>query len=108
MKRVLSGAVAVVVLVGLGFIATTMLADTVGEGPGDGLAAATGDECCFTNPRYQGTCRVAPAEDESCGNILAYLNNPNSVGKSYCGNTRVRGGWQQVRCDENSLADSAE
>ena len=55
--------------------------------------------CCFENPRFTGTCEVTPGEDESCGSILGYLNNPNSVGKMYCGNTKVRGGWTQVSCE---------
>ena len=60
--------------------------------------------CCFENPRYSGTCEVTPGPEESCGSILAYLNNPNSVGKNYCGNTRVRGGWSQVACGGASAA----
>jgi hypothetical protein len=60
--------------------------------------------CCFENPRYSGTCQVAPGPEESCSDILAYLNNPNSVGKNYCGNTKVRGGWTSVSCDENTTA----
>jgi hypothetical protein len=55
--------------------------------------------CCFENPRFTGTCEVTPGEDESCGSILGYLNSPNSVGKMYCGNTKVRGGWTQVSCE---------
>ena len=55
--------------------------------------------CCFENPRFTGTCEVTPGEDESCGSILGYLNNPKSVGKMYCGNTKVRGGWTQVSCE---------
>jgi hypothetical protein len=54
--------------------------------------------CCFENPRYTGTCEVTPGPDESCGGILAYLNNPNSMGKGYCGNTDIRGGWSEVSC----------
>jgi hypothetical protein len=54
--------------------------------------------CCFTNPQFSGTCEVRPAEDESCSQILAYLNNPMSKGKTYCKNTSVRGGWQSVAC----------
>ena len=57
------------------------------------------EPCCFENPRYSGTCQVTPGPDESCADILSYLNNPNSVGKSYCGNTKVRGGWTEVACD---------
>jgi len=60
--------------------------------------------CCFENPRFSGTCQVTPGPEESCGDILAYLNNPNSVGKNYCGNTKVRGGWTTVSCEEASSA----
>ncbi len=62
--------------------------------------------CCFENPRYSGTCEATPGEDESCGSILGYLNNPNSVGKDYCGNTTIRGGWSKVECEgSSSVAD---
>ncbi len=56
------------------------------------------DPCCFTNARFTGVCKVAPGDDESCSSILAYLNNQASVGKSYCGNSTVRGGWTVVDC----------
>lgn len=62
-------------------------------------AGETKEPCCFTNPRHTGACQVVPAEDESCSSILAYLNNPNSSGRSYCGGSSVRGGWQQVACE---------
>jgi len=58
--------------------------------------------CCFENPRYSGTCEVTPGEDETCGSILSYLNNPNSMGKGYCGNTNIRGGWSQVACESSA------
>jgi hypothetical protein len=61
------------------------------------------EKCCFTNPRYTGTCVVEPAEGETCAGILAYLNNPNAIGKNYCGNTKVRGGWKQVTCKEETV-----
>jgi len=74
-----------------------------------GVAAAAGtgathtvvqqEPCCFENPRFSGTCQVTPGPEESCGSILGYLNNPNSVGKNYCGNTKVRGGWTKVSCE---------
>ena len=41
---------------------------------------------------------VRPAEGETCASILAYLNRPNTVGKTYCDNTTVRGGWQLAKC----------
>lgn len=63
------------------------------------IAGEAKEPCCFTNARYTGTCQVVPAEDESCGSILTYLNNPNSSGKAYCGGTSIRGGWQQVSCE---------
>ena len=57
-------------------------------------------QCCFVNPNYQGVCAVSPAEGESCDEILAYLNTPLSVGKTYCDNSRIRGGWERVNCPE--------
>lgn len=69
--------------------------------------AETKDPCCFTNPRYTGTCQVTPAEDETCASILAYLNNPNSVGQTYCGNTKIRGGWTQVECNGAAVVSSS-
>jgi hypothetical protein len=64
----------------------------------EAVAAEEEDRCCFNNQRFTGTCVVVPAEDETCADILSYLNNPNSVGKAYCGNTKVRMGWKQVEC----------
>ena len=58
--------------------------------------------CCFKNPAYAGTCNVQPVEDETCGSILAYLNNPMAQGKSYCGGTTVRQGWTEVSCKEKT------
>lgn len=63
------------------------------------MAVQAKNPCCFTNPRYTGVCTVVPGEDETCADILAYLNNQSSGGKSYCGNTTIRGGWTQVECD---------
>ena len=54
--------------------------------------------CCFTNLRYAGVCQAEPLEEQTCASILAYLNNPTSVGKAYCSNTAVRGGWKQAKC----------
>lgn len=62
------------------------------------FVADAGAKCCFTNPAYTGVCQVMPQEGETCKSILDYLNAPNSVGKSYCGETNVRGGWQQTSC----------
>jgi len=56
-------------------------------------------KCCFANPGFAGTCEVEPAKDETCASILGYLNNPMSQGKSYCGNTTLRGGWTSVACE---------
>lgn len=56
--------------------------------------------CCVANPRHAGICKVQLGEDETCADVLAYLNNANSVGRTYCGNTTVRVGWQQVTCQD--------
>jgi len=68
-------------------------------GAEDASTAVGQAPCCFENPRFSGTCQVTPGEEESCSSILGYLNNPNSVGKTYCGNTKVRGGWTAVSCE---------
>ena len=81
-------------VVGIGLVATSWLAAA------NQASSAVDERCCFTNPRYTGVCVVTPAEDETCSSILAYLNNPNSVGKPYCGGTTIRGGWAQVECKE--------
>ncbi len=78
------------------------LAMTVATAQPAPVAVQAETSCCFTNPRFTGVCKVVPGEDETCADILAYLNNPNSVGRPYCGNTKVRGGWQQVDCDSGS------
>jgi hypothetical protein len=62
------------------------------------LQESAPQKCCFTNPQHTGTCEVTPATGETCASILAYLNNPNSLGKTYCESTTVRGGWQSVSC----------
>ena len=64
------------------------------------LSASEADTCCFSNPRYSGQCEVTPAPDESCADILTYLNSQTSVGKNYCGTTTIRGGWTTVTCEE--------
>jgi hypothetical protein len=56
-------------------------------------------DCCFTNRAFSGVCRVKPGENETCATILAYLNDPRSQGKTYCGGTTIRSGWQQVSCE---------
>lgn len=57
-------------------------------------------KCCFTHPSYRGTCEVSPGEEESCQDVLEYLNTPNSQGKTYCGGTNLRGGWELATCEE--------
>lgn len=71
------------------------------------VQAAAVEPCCFANQRYSGVCQVAPAEDETCGSILSYLNTPNSTGKGYCGGTDIRGGWTQVDCQAKQQSTPA-
>jgi hypothetical protein len=54
--------------------------------------------CCFERAGYQGTCQVEPSEEETCESILKYLNTPRTVGKDYCGASKLRGGWESVDC----------
>lgn len=58
--------------------------------------------CCFDHDGYQGHCKVTPAEGETCASILEYLNTAGTVGKTYCNNSKFRGGWTQVDCEESS------
>jgi hypothetical protein len=60
--------------------------------------------CCFSNAQYTGVCVVEPGEGETCASILDYLNNPQSQGKSYCGNTTIRGGWKKAECPKKTGA----
>ena len=64
--------------------------------------------CCVANPRFAGICKVTLAEDETCADVLAYLNNAASVGKTYCGTTPIRMGWKEVACqaEEESQVNS--
>jgi hypothetical protein len=81
------------------------IASLAGSAECTATAGIIGDDaCCFTNPRFSGVCKVTPGPDETCSEILAYLNNQSSVGKTYCGNTKVRGGWTQVGCDDQTVA----
>ncbi len=73
---------------------------------GAGRAADAPTRCCFTNERFAGVCEVVPEPDATCADVLAYLNNPNSTGKTYCGATDVRGGWVQVECSEGTPTPS--
>jgi hypothetical protein len=57
-----------------------------------------GGRCCLTNFRYSGICEVRVGSGESCGDALSYLNNFQSAGQAYCGNSIIRGGWTLVRC----------
>lgn len=57
-------------------------------------------ECCFTREGYQGVCKITPGEDESCESILKYLNTAGTTGKTYCGGSKLRGGWKQVKCEK--------
>ena len=64
--------------------------------------------CCFNNFRFAGTCAVQLGQNEPCSSVLSYLNNFNSVGRMYCGNTTVRGGWTIVECAQGSSSFEIE
>jgi ketosteroid isomerase-like protein len=56
------------------------------------------ESCCLNNYRYAGGCMVVARGQETCQDVVGYLNNFNSVGKYYCDNTMVRGGWSLSDC----------
>lgn len=74
------------------------------------LAAPSGVEaeerCCLSNFRYAGGCMVVVRGQETCQDVLAYLNNFNSVGKYYCDNTVIRGGWSLGKCGDPAVHTS--
>jgi uncharacterized protein (TIGR02246 family) len=70
------------------------------------LAAATAvasaaEPCCLANFRFAGGCVVVPGESETCQGVLDYLNRFDTVGRSYCGSTTVRGGWTLTQCGDS-------
>ena len=56
------------------------------------------ENCCLNNYRFAGGCMVVARGSETCESILGYLNNFQSVGKYYCDNTTIRGGWSLSDC----------
>jgi len=95
-KARLTGALAAAALAtALAGLTTAQLADGKDPRP----------HCCFTNPRYVGTCEVEPSKDETCASVLEYLNNPQSQGKAYCGSTSIRGGWKSALCEPKMQED---
>lgn len=79
--------------IGIGFLVLRLVASPIAQQ----TPPAT---CCFEHDGFQGTCVVVPAEGETCESILEYLNKPGSVGKTYCGSSRLRGGWKSVPCPQ--------
>jgi hypothetical protein len=77
------------------FLLPAFLGSQESEEPSEPVAA-----CCFEHANYQGTCVVTPGEGETCESILEYLNTPGTVSKTYCGGTRIRGGWTLVECEQ--------
>ena len=56
--------------------------------------------CCFTNPQFAGGCKVTLGKDETCADVLKYLNTAGTAGKTYCNTTKIRGGWEKVACEK--------
>jgi len=68
------------------------------------LSPVPKDQCCFSNFRFAGTCRVMPRQGQYCENVQSYLNNFNSAGESYCNFTYIRGGWTLIDCASGATA----
>ncbi len=58
------------------------------------------ESCCLNNFRFAGGCMVVVRGQETCQDVISYLNNFNSVGKYYCDNTMIRGGWSLSDCGD--------
>jgi uncharacterized protein (TIGR02246 family) len=71
------------------------------------LATPTGvgaeERCCLNNFRFAGGCMVIVRGDETCQDVLGYLNSFQSVGKYYCDNTMIRGGWSLGSCGDPAM-----
>jgi hypothetical protein len=63
--------------------------------------------CCFNNWRFAGTCVVQIAGNQVCGDVLGVLNNPMSAATTYCGGTRLRGGWATVECGSGGVSGTS-
>jgi ketosteroid isomerase-like protein len=61
------------------------------------------DRCCLNNFRFAGGCMVIVRGQETCQDVLSYLNSFQSVGKYYCDNTMIRGGWSQSECGDQTM-----
>ncbi len=61
------------------------------------------ESCCLNNFRFAGGCMVVVRGQETCQDVLGYLNNFNSVGKYYCDNTTIRGGWSLGDCGDPAM-----
>lgn len=61
------------------------------------------ERCCLNNYRFAGGCMVVARGQETCQDVISYLNNFNSVGKYYCDNTMVRGGWSLSDCGNPAM-----
>ena len=79
-----------------GIVAVFAMGSARAPEPG-GVTEQSESTCCFTHPSHTGTCSVQPAEDETCADILAYLNNPMAQGKNYCGGTKIRAAGSESR-----------
>ncbi len=64
------------------------------------LGAGADENCCLNNYRFAGGCMVVARGSETCSSILSYLNSFDSVGKYYCDNTTIRGGWTVSTCND--------
>jgi len=61
------------------------------------------ESCCLNNFRFAGGCMVVARGQETCQDVISYLNNFNSVGKYYCDNTMIRGGWSLSDCGDPAM-----
>jgi hypothetical protein len=86
----------------IGFVLTLTAATATAQTVSGQVERGGGGVCCLTNFRFTGPCEVTIGPGESCADVLAYLNNFQSAGRQYCGNTITRGGWTAVRCGSSA------
>lgn len=84
--------------IGIGVVLVLVAATATAQSFSGQVQRGGGAVCCLTNFRFTGACEATLGPGESCADVLAYLNNSQAVGRQYCGNTIIRGGWTLVRC----------
>lgn len=101
MTKLVMGAAASLIL-----LAAARHADSQSASPTPSTARTA--VCAMSNPGYSGWCRqnvdvpAGKSARAACAAVVACLNNPQCVAKTYCNATPVRGGWRLEKVERPS------